>query len=289
MNERLPKVKILLSTYNGEKYLRELMDSLLCQTYSNVEIWVRDDGSTDGTLSILRSYAEDSKIHILGGGENLGFVQSFFTLLRDCGEADYFAFCDQDDVWYDEKIEAAVISLEREEGSIPLLYGCNYDICDETLHVRVPRALGWGKVGTVGFQNLIVSPALGFTLVFNAKAREMTLRHIPRHAPGHDWWMGLVCSTFGKFIFEDRTMVRYRRHKDATSSVGPGWKKVHEQLQEFWTLYAEEMNETDRKLLSLFAHRTFFNAIRKAFYPHRFHYSVIMELYLRGTFLLGRV
>ena len=125
------KVNILLSTYNGEKYLSEQLDSLMNQTYQNMVIYVRDDGSNDKTLDILYKYQkQDGRKQMIILKEdkpvNLGFMESFWILLRSCEHADYYAFCDQDDVWLPEKVERGVAALEKERNDVPLLYSSGY-------------------------------------------------------------------------------------------------------------------------------------------------------------------
>ena len=100
----MKKVNVLLSSYNGEKYIEELIRSVLAQEGVDVILTVRDDGSTDKTIDIIRSF-NDSRIRLIIGKENLGPAKSFLTLLRDCETADYYAYCDQDDVWVQNHIE----------------------------------------------------------------------------------------------------------------------------------------------------------------------------------------
>ena len=111
-----PSVHILLASYNGGKYIREQLDSLLAQTYPNISIYIRDDGSTDNTVSIIQDYiagnTSSKKIVLLeNGGVNLGCPASFYQILKECPPADYYAFCDQDDIWYPDKIKRAVKKL----------------------------------------------------------------------------------------------------------------------------------------------------------------------------------
>lgn len=94
-------VQVVMSTYNGEKYLKEQIDSILSQEGVDVRLYIRDDGSSDRTTDILASYQEHKNVKI-EKGNNLGFAKSFLTALDECDEADYYAFSDQDDVW--EKI-----------------------------------------------------------------------------------------------------------------------------------------------------------------------------------------
>ena len=108
------KVAVVLSTYNGEKYVKEQLDSILKQTYKNVEIIVRDDGSKDSTVEIIKEYQEKHKNIKLVVGENLGFIKSFFELLK-IAEADYYSYADQDDIWVKNKIELAVVVSSPEE------------------------------------------------------------------------------------------------------------------------------------------------------------------------------
>ena len=101
-----------MSTYNGEKYVREQLDSILNQTYKNIEIVVRDDGSKDNTVKIIKEYQEKYKNIKLVTGKNLGFIKSFFELLK-ITESDYYSYADQDDIWMENKIELAVELLDQ--------------------------------------------------------------------------------------------------------------------------------------------------------------------------------
>jgi len=103
-------VQILLSTYNGVDYLKPQMESLLAQDHADVKILVRDDGSSDGTVALLREYQARCDLEIVGG-ENVGFAQSFLRLLSlSSPTVDYVAFCDQDDVWQPVKVSRSVRS-----------------------------------------------------------------------------------------------------------------------------------------------------------------------------------
>ena len=113
------KVAILMSTYNGEKYLKEQIESLLAQTYGNIEIYIRDDGSKDNTIKIIKNYKEKYNNIVLKEGKNIGFINSFFELLNLCNDADYYAYCDQDDVWMNDKIERAVKFLGKTDENKP--------------------------------------------------------------------------------------------------------------------------------------------------------------------------
>ena len=127
MNE---KIDILLATYNGEKYLKEQIDSLLNQTYNNIQIIISDDCSTDKTREILKEYEKNENIKIFYQEENLGYVKNFEFLLKQV-ENNLYMLCDQDDVWKKEKIEKTVEKLEKE--NLDLVFG-DLEVVDEKLN-----------------------------------------------------------------------------------------------------------------------------------------------------------
>ena len=148
------KVQVLLSTYNGEKYLKEQLDSLLAQDYPNIDILIRDDGSKDSTKQILTGYENHKNIRVIYGS-NIGITASFLELLKISDpEAEFLAFCDQDDVWLKDKISRAVAALQKHPSDIPLMYCSRLTIVDESL-----RIIGYSKLPRKGlsFNNAPVS------------------------------------------------------------------------------------------------------------------------------------
>ena len=128
-----PKVIICMSTYNGEKYVKEQIESLLNQTYKNLEIYVRDDGSKDNTINILEEYEKNNKIHFIKGN-NVGVVKSFYECLKEAYDnAEYFAYCDQDDKWHEDKIERSISKLKKEN--------LKYTIYDENGYMNYDNSL----------------------------------------------------------------------------------------------------------------------------------------------------
>ena len=216
------KVNVLLSAYNGEKYIKAQIDSILNQSYPNVELYVRDDGSKDGTLAIVREYEEKGLLH-LEAGENVGFVKSFEWLIANGGEADYYAFSDQDDVWFEDKIKMAVEKLEHARENVPVLYFSNYDFYDGDLNFMAHRD---GRTPNISFVNSLVDcVSLGFNSVFNRKAKDMVTEQMPEKSTGHDWWMYMVCAGMGEVIYDERPTVKYRRHNNNVSDGGDSFIK----------------------------------------------------------------
>lgn len=204
------RVNVLLSTYNGARYLPEQLDSVLAQTDAGIMLHIRDDGSSDNTIDLLGTYAAAHAHVKVTEGHNLGVVNSFFDLLKNADQqCDYFAFCDQDDVWLPSKMANAVEMLDQEDASQPLLYFCRLEYVDDNLqhigHAPLPRRLGFGNA-------LVQNLATGCTVVINRKAREIILSRLPQRAMMHDWWAYLVASAYGKVLYDPRVGIKYRQH-----------------------------------------------------------------------------
>ena len=122
-------VAILMGCYNGAEYLSEQLDSLESQTHTNWRLYASVDGSTDGTLEILQAYQAKWGVDklIIRQGSRQGFCKNFLSLACDPSiKADYYAFCDQDDVWLPEKIKAAVSYLSKKQQATSTLLRQNY-------------------------------------------------------------------------------------------------------------------------------------------------------------------
>jgi glycosyltransferase involved in cell wall biosynthesis len=307
MSEKMAakKVKVLLSSYNGEKYIREQIDSILSQTHKNLELYIRDDGSKDGTVDILKQYKNDSRVHVTAA-ENAGFAKSFFALLELAGDADYYAFSDQDDVWLPEKISMALEQLEGKAEDRPVLYFSNYDFYDAGMHYLSTHN---SKKPRTCFRNSLVDCVpLGFNMVVNRMAREMTVAHMPKMCTGHDWWMYMLCAGLGEIVYDARVTVKYRRHTENVSGaetdfvrfqiwrfrrffVNGYFKKIQEQIKEFGELYGDRLSAEDQKELAMFTKAGFHpvNNLKKVFYPKYFRQKAVDEIFIRLIFLIGRL
>ena len=205
------KLNVMLSAYNGEAYIREQLDSLLVQTLQGVEILVRDDGSRDGTCEILEEYAKRGALHWYAGS-NLGPARSFWQLLQDAPEADFYAFCDQDDVWDANKLEIAVSALTWLDASEPALYCGDVRVGDAKLGVLSEHMVR--PAPTDYPQALLRNLAPGCTYVFNRAAREL-LRRYDAERLGlelHDWTAYQVVACFGRVVYDPAPHMSYRQH-----------------------------------------------------------------------------
>lgn len=264
------KVSILLSTYNGEKYLKNQLDSLLLQTYKNIEIIVRDDGSRDDTLEILKSY----DTILLETNQNLGAIGSFSELLNyavEYSDANYFMFCDQDDVWNHDKVEKTlkkIKDMEKKFGNIPLLVHTDLEVVDEELTTINSSFMNFQNIDALKnrFSNLLLQNTItGCTTMINRKLANKSLP-ISSNVIMHDWWIGLVASRFGKIGYIDEVTIKYRQHgKNTVGAKGFDilfivksiFKKISlenniSQSKAFLEKFKEELDENTIKMLEKF-------------------------------------
>lgn len=261
MTNKFFTVVVLMSTYNGERYIVEQIDSILTQRYVDIHVIVRDDGSTDGTVAILEQYVREHPSDMtLIKGKNLGFALSFSQLiiegLKRCPRCEYFAFSDQDDVWLPEKLARAVDKLEIESTDIPVAYCSNTQLVDSNLH---PIRMGWNpkKVRLTKECCLIQSFATGCTMVFNRKAAILYADYRPEVVKVHDYLMYQICMFLGKVVWDKNSYILYRQH--GNNQIGkPGLKtrmshRLHSQNYKAHTLELQNRRflEAYKSLLSV--------------------------------------
>lgn len=292
------KVQILISTYNGELYIREQLDSLLRQTYQNLEILIRDDGSRDETREILKEYEKKYSNIRVYCEENVGVTKSFFELLKK-SDADYIAFCDQDDVWLEEKIEKAVEMLEKIEG--PALYCSNKILVDSKLNVIAENN---HRKLTPGFENAVVECiCTGCTSMMNRSLAENIKEHIPKKAIIHDWWCYLVASYLGKVIFDDNSYIWYRQHGGNVIGASPtlfgtvrakaeyvkkNKGKLKGQLEDFAQLYQQD-SEKDELVKLLLSSEKMPSKVKVVFGRTFYRQEKLDNLIARVLFLINRM
>lgn len=275
-----PKVAILLSTYNGHRYIKEQLDSLLAQDYYEISICVRDDGSTDSTVEILREYAAKDDRIILTEGHNLGCAGSFFNLLCST-DAEIFMFCDQDDIWLSKKVSNAVTALVSAGLERSLLYHTDLVVVDEALQtlsssfmvhqgIQIPQA---HTLEVLSLQNCVVGCTVAMTA---ALVREVKIsKELMDGAAMHDWWLALFACCKGTLIYSQQAEILYRQHGANVSGASRrswfegirfqlssnGVKrinsyrcKVSRQASEFVAKYSAELSLSQRKILEKVIH-----------------------------------
>lgn len=213
-------VSIVMSAYNGEKYIGEQIDSVLNQTVSDFELLICDDCSTDMTYSILQEYAKkDSRIHIQRNSANVGFVKSFEKLLYLCS-GDYIAFCDQDDIWMPNHIELLLEAI----GNKSLAFG-NCNIVDEDgkskgMTVKYQECLDTVPVDGKGWAMTVFlfrNPAMGMTMLFKRDLLKYVLPFPNIHL--HDIWLICLSSMVDGISYVETPIVNYRRLKTSITGL----------------------------------------------------------------------
>ena len=222
------KVQVLMSTYNGERYLEPQLKSLFNQKDVDVCVLVRDDGSTDATIDILHAWSLSHDLTYYQG-ENLKPARSFMHLISRAGEADYYAFCDQDDVWDDDKLMMAIHALKDHKE--PALYMSATKIVDENLHYIETKQVNTYHT----LENaMIKNEATGCTQVFNDALLKVMQRYTPSFIKMHDSWITRVTYAIGGFVYiDDHAYINYRQHGDNVLGYKePKLKKLLGQLKE---------------------------------------------------------
>ncbi len=238
-----------MSTYNGERFLREQLDSIYAQEGVDVGVLVRDDGSTDGTCRLLSEEQRKGNLTWYSG-ENKKPARSFLTLLMDAPEADLYAFSDQDDVWKSDKLRAAAEAIGAEEG--PALYFCQTRLVDERLRdlhqVPISPRVTYGEA-------LVYQFVGGCTMVMNARMRDIVNQYTPSYLRMHDVWVYDIALAVGaRVVWDPEAHILYRQHGSnqvgQTSSALANWK-----LRCTRTLAGEHIRlQTARELLRGYAH-----------------------------------
>jgi len=220
-------IDILMATYNGERYLREQLDSIFAQTCEDWQLLIRDDNSTDSTCRILAEYVAKypTKVRVVDeGGSRLGASLNFGRLL-EYSDSDYIMFSDQDDVWLPSKIELSLGMMKAAEylyPATPLLVHSDLKVVDANLspveesmwrRLRVSPRLG-DNASDLMVQGLVS----GCALMINRKARKISTP-IPREAIMYDWWISIRVATHGKIIYMSLPTLLHRLHRMNTVGV----------------------------------------------------------------------
>jgi rhamnosyltransferase len=260
-------VYVMLSTYNGAKYLRTQLDSLLAQEGVDLTIRVRDDGSTDGTQAILDEYQDKYACISWYQGENKGASGSFYDLMYNSPKCEYYAFCDQDDYWHTNKLYRAVRKLENING--PCLYFSKKNIVDGELGPTdiIDEPINSVKVGAMFVRGV----AYGCTEVMNLKAMELLKSHHPGIDQMHDAYAQRVIGLCGTVIYDKKSYIDYRQHGNNTIGVSMtipqrivnGIKNLRTRItdhrrseiaKEFYRAFKHNMSSKNRYFIYHFAH-----------------------------------
>ena len=222
--DKVSNIAILLATYNGALYIREQIDSLLSQTFTDWHLYIHDDGSTDDTIAIIRALINEhpQKITLLEYPSQGGACRNFLSLL-EAVEAPYYMFCDQDDVWMPTKIEttyARLKTLEQQQPDIPLLVHSDLTLTDACLNVIDDSFVRNQRIKLAAIKTYedyaATNTVTGCTTLFNQQAKAC-IRQPYDKAIMHDAWLCLsVVAQGGLVDFIDEPLVKYRQHDNNT-------------------------------------------------------------------------
>ncbi len=216
-------IDILLATFNGARFLPELLRSIEAQTHADWRLIVRDDGSTDRSPAIIEQFAQrhGDKVRLLRDGRRqLGACGNFGALL-EASDAPYFMFCDQDDVWLPEKIAALRHSLrqleERRGSQTPLLVHSDLILVDAALRVLSQSYWRYARLLDPAARRsparlMLRNYVTGCASIGNAALRRAALP-VPHEAPMHDWWVALVAAVLGEIAEHEAPTILYRQHQ----------------------------------------------------------------------------
>lgn len=305
-------ITVLMSAYNGEKFIREQLDSIRNQDNVRVRLLVRDDGSSDTTGRILTEYmAEFPDFQMtLVRGDNMGYVKSFTELVKIAlvryPNCSYFAFSDHDDVWMRDKLQTATITLNKLNArteNIPIMYCSNTRLVDADL---TPVGLFRNNPPEISKSKcLIQNIVTGCTAVFNRKAACLFAeRQIPDIAV-HDQFLYIICTLLGKTVYDHEPHILYRLHGDNQVGKPNVFKKLKQsaakltkdthslekRAKDILSAFDDLLSEKDREIVSVLAnYRNSLGARFKLMFDSRFRYtSLLSNVIFKIKIITGRV
>lgn len=235
------QIDVLLATYNGEKYLKEQIDSILNQTYQNIRLIISDDCSKDNTRKILKEYEEkDCRVKVYYQDENIGCIKNFEFLLKQV-KNEIYMLSDQDDVWMPEKIEKTYEQLENKKADLAFT---DLEVVDSNLEIIYPSFNDFMKLSrkikrhiNTNQLNYLYNCVTGCTIMSRKKWIDKILP-LPVNSKYvlHDYWIGLMISLKGKLAYLPEKYIKYRQHEDnevGTDKISHQFKQL-EQVRELF-------------------------------------------------------
>lgn len=225
---RNQQIEILMAAYNGAPYIREQVDSILKQTDENWLLTISDDGSTDGTDAIIDEYAQRApdRVRRVRSGRRFGEARAHFFWLMANTQAAYMAFCDDDDVWYGDKLKTLRQAMQEAEARLgcdtPVLVFSDQTVTDEGLGVIAPSLMRYQKqyFGHFDYRSILMQNVVtGGAMMINRALAKLALQCVdPLQVIMHDWWIAAVAARFGEIVYIDKPLGAYRQH--GHNSVG---------------------------------------------------------------------
>ena len=210
-------IDILLASYNGGKYISAVTDSILAQTETGWHLYVCDDCSSDDTFETAKSYAEcypDRVTAVRNDAPSGSSCRNFMSMLKR-SDADYIMFCDQDDIWCPDKISRSLAALRQADTGCPVLVHTELEVVDEkldTLHRSFTAFQGLDPKCRTLNRLLAQNNVTGCTMMINRQLADLIGDAPVQDMLMHDWWAALTAAAFGRIVFVDEPLIKYRQH-----------------------------------------------------------------------------
>ena len=254
------KVTILMSTYNGEQFLAEQIESIRQQTYTDWQLLIRDDGSKDRTREIIQDFCQkDNRIHFVNPDsvENLGVIKSFFHLLKH-QMSDVYFFSDQDDVWLPEKVEMQLEEAIKYDDNQPLLVYTDLKVVDQELNVVHESMIRTQSdhANTELLQEITENTVTGGVSMINQALADLWTGQEEYDLLMHDWYLALLAAAFGHLVYIDRPSELYRQHSNNVLGARTlrkrmqNWIRPHILFAKYWNLIQASQKQA-KNLLAL--------------------------------------
>ncbi|MBS7577872.1 MULTISPECIES: glycosyltransferase family 2 protein [unclassified Enterococcus] len=246
------KVNILLSTYNGERFLTQQIESILAQSFRDWRLLIRDDGSTDRTVEIIREFAElDSRILFINNENiiNLGVIQSFFVLTK-FDQADYYFYCDQDDIWLPDKLTTILNAASEAQLHQPAMYYTDLKVVDEQLQILSDSMIATQShhANTTLIEELAENSVTGCTSMINDELAQLWTN--TEQIIMHDWYLALLATAVGQLVYIDVPTILYRQHSENVLGARTFKKRMSNWLNQpvnrYWKLIHQAQKQAEK-------------------------------------------
>ena len=252
------RVAVILSYYNGDKFIKEQIDSILTQSYHLLHIFVCDDKSNPPLClqSLNLDKGQTSKISVVSRAKNLGYTYNFLNGLANAeGDFEYFAFSDQDDIWHENKLEKAIEKLEKVAKNVPALYFARTEIAD----AKCEQTLGLSPLFSKppSFKNALVQNiGGGNTMVLNKAAKNIIIKSSGETSViSHDWWCyQIISGVGGNIIYDSKPCLKYRQHSNNIVGANTSWRARNSRIRGLIQGRFRTWNDVNLKALAFNKH-----------------------------------
>ncbi len=226
-------VTVIMSSYNGSSFIERQIESIYNQKDVSINCFVRDDGSSDNTLQILTKLQKKYANFSFVVGDNVGWEKSFLIALSLAPQADYYAFADQDDIWFDNKIINGLNQLVQYPDNEVVMFHCNKISVNRDLTPLSHQIKRLSR--PINRQNAVVQEyAQGCSIIFNNAAKNLLAKRLPIEKVAHDFWVGLVCFMFGHVIYDCNPYFYHINYGNNASGEGHLLKSWQKRWRMFW-------------------------------------------------------